>query len=727
MDAGADTNANGTLDDAEIAVTSYVCNGAAGASSLVRTAAEPAGGNCIGGGFRIQSGSDDDNNGTLDDAEVTMTTYACIPVPAPRSACDDARPLVEGVTSGDLSDREDTFLGCRTSGVPGALRMGEGTPDQAWSLYVARRARISVYARGRELALYLRRGVDCAASALVYGACSDASSADGEVLTQVLDPGQYWVIVEGTATAGGDYDIHYRVEDPCDGDLAYGRCEGPASVRWCIVPPAGVRNPQTASLACPAGESCRTVDGAANCFLDRVTTTCPTPGYVCRDANTLIRCDAPGAPTVIPCTNGCKETQSGGMCLSGDPTTRFSAQFSYEYREPNAELSDWGSETLTAPLPGAMVVSWHWDGTQLQWLDDTVTDPEGNYTVDVVDPPDPQDLVIVYAAYPRLLGGGAVAFAVATPAVPTGTQPVATVVDGVTYSWSVAPYDHGSGRTYVITEALGSAAARVFDGMRVVFQNTAQLYYRGSYAQSLVVWLKTGTSWSCGECLWASPTPALGGFDTQMFINGSASDAQYWADAVTFHEIGHWVMASFGQSPGEGGTHWLGVPYFPGMAWSEGFATWLSSDWRADTRYIDKQGGSMFWLDLNWREHGSGSPWLRPVPADGLFQRMYENEVSATLWTLSSNPTVGPNPVYWALNSVRAQAPTRGYTRRTWDVDAQGEPINVVDTREPAVMFADFLDALVCSASPADIATHVDAAVEPSAYYPYNAASAVCP
>lgn len=75
-----DANANGRLDEGETASTGFVCNGGpgvAGARSLVRTAAEPAGARCAAGGTRIDAGLDANGNGTLEDAEVGSTSHVC--------------------------------------------------------------------------------------------------------------------------------------------------------------------------------------------------------------------------------------------------------------------------------------------------------------------------------------------------------------------------------------------------------------------------------------------------------------------------------------------------------------------------------------------------------------------------------------------------------------------------------------------------------------------------
>ncbi len=51
--------------------------GAAGLNSLLSVTAEPAGANCANGGSKVTSGLDGNRNGVLDAAEVTATTYLC--------------------------------------------------------------------------------------------------------------------------------------------------------------------------------------------------------------------------------------------------------------------------------------------------------------------------------------------------------------------------------------------------------------------------------------------------------------------------------------------------------------------------------------------------------------------------------------------------------------------------------------------------------------------------
>ena len=508
------------------------------------------------------------------------------------------------------------------------------------------------------------------------------------------------------------------------GDISpSGTCTAADEVQWCIVPPAGVVINLQATSTCLGGEECQTIDGVSRCYPVPSTTDCTRPMALC-DGDTLVSCTEAGPMTRTPCDDGCVSRLQGAYCETGIASTLYEARFTYDYRLPNADRSDWEDTPRAAPLRGAMVQSLRKVGDEWEIFDTASTDNEGRFAVRVPDPPSAEDVVSVYAARNRPLSD-TWSFVVAEPDLPDGEQE--EVAQGSPYRWDLYPAEAESGGEVHITEALGAGAARVFDVMSVVYENTAELYYRDVEPMSVVVWLRLNTTWKCGECHAVWPTDALGRtIGSQMFISGDTIDSEFFADAVTLHEAGHWVMGAFGTSPGEGGSHNVGVPYFPGLAWSEGFATWLSADWRDDSVYLDKAGGTMWWIDLVARTGSLDAPWPRPTPEDGLMGRFYENEVSAILWRLSTTSEITSNELYVALASPRGKQPLRGYTRHTWEIDDMGEPIDVVDTGEPAVMFADFLDALVCGSSVADIASHIDAATEPDTHYAYPSASPIC-
>ena len=87
---GRDQNGNGALDGAEIERTSNVCN-ADTPPTLTRVDVEPAGPHCGSGGRAVRSGPDANHNGTLDDAEIASTIYAC-----------DTPDLIDGDVTADM-------------------------------------------------------------------------------------------------------------------------------------------------------------------------------------------------------------------------------------------------------------------------------------------------------------------------------------------------------------------------------------------------------------------------------------------------------------------------------------------------------------------------------------------------------------------------------------------------------------------------------------------------
>ena len=103
---GLDTNENGLLDEEEIEETEILCHGESAGepvdgdsgttapASLIRLTSVVAGSDCPNGGARIDTGVDIDNNGVLDDEEVTDSVFVCNGVDgasAPSSLVDVTR------------------------------------------------------------------------------------------------------------------------------------------------------------------------------------------------------------------------------------------------------------------------------------------------------------------------------------------------------------------------------------------------------------------------------------------------------------------------------------------------------------------------------------------------------------------------------------------------------------------------------------------------------------
>lgn len=77
IEVGLDTNSNGILEENEIQTTNYTCNGIDGDNSLTTVTSESSGENCQNGGVKINSGLDTNNNGVLEENEITTTAYVC--------------------------------------------------------------------------------------------------------------------------------------------------------------------------------------------------------------------------------------------------------------------------------------------------------------------------------------------------------------------------------------------------------------------------------------------------------------------------------------------------------------------------------------------------------------------------------------------------------------------------------------------------------------------------
>ncbi|HMG56080.1 MAG TPA: hypothetical protein VK601_21425, partial [Kofleriaceae bacterium] len=98
---GVDDDGSGTLDPGEVDRTEYRCNPPApGPAPMppvrVRTQAEPPGPHCARGGTVVHSGLDLDFDGSLDDDEVTESTYVCDSEDAPPRVLSRVEPLAPG-------------------------------------------------------------------------------------------------------------------------------------------------------------------------------------------------------------------------------------------------------------------------------------------------------------------------------------------------------------------------------------------------------------------------------------------------------------------------------------------------------------------------------------------------------------------------------------------------------------------------------------------------------
>ncbi|MBU1220416.1 hypothetical protein KKF34_06270 [Myxococcota bacterium] len=74
---GLDTDDDGVLMVDEIDGTEYICNGEPGPATLLETIQEDPGANCSGGGLKLITGVDENQNGAIDVNEVDSVQYLC--------------------------------------------------------------------------------------------------------------------------------------------------------------------------------------------------------------------------------------------------------------------------------------------------------------------------------------------------------------------------------------------------------------------------------------------------------------------------------------------------------------------------------------------------------------------------------------------------------------------------------------------------------------------------
>jgi hypothetical protein len=77
VQSGIDENGNGTLDDAEVDKTDIICHGSNAISSLISMSSVPAGDLCPNGGIQIHTGPDSNNDGVLSVSEIQNTKTLC--------------------------------------------------------------------------------------------------------------------------------------------------------------------------------------------------------------------------------------------------------------------------------------------------------------------------------------------------------------------------------------------------------------------------------------------------------------------------------------------------------------------------------------------------------------------------------------------------------------------------------------------------------------------------
>ena len=526
----------------------------------------------------------------------------------------------------------------------------------------------------------------------------------------------------GTTTGGND--------GPCGAVPVEGECIGTTGIRSCFVHEEAGLDPEIVEVQCQATEACEIVNGTATCKLQG---DCYPGSSQCKDSTTLQTCNN-GAWVETACGGGSQclsQPGAGAECAAFAPGSGIflGGHLEYEFRRPASDLSDFSSTLSQEPAVDFFVTVY--DNGQLIGLG--LTSPGGNglnpgdWQIELDSQPTDQTFVYFWPMLFDNNGQPRMAMAHAQ-----STDPLAQSSDTY-WSWGFGPVCPTAGPCGVtdmgpqlIDEASGSGAAHISQWVDSGIFRLADLVPRIQPLTVAVFW-EPNNAFTCGNCF---VPPVGGGADVlydpsanlsdhyQSSINMSGTDGSpsHWAKSVINHEFGHWVTSSYSKSPGEGGQHFVNQASIPGLAFSEGWATFTgqsqisNSPDDPDPIYFTKQKGTVFWVNVgdgSW----SGGDLELPDPNGPLDQNINENIVTAMLWSLwSSNAGaslapqgLGDGPLFQTLPSQRlVGGMNRGYFR-----------LDLVD----------YFDAMKCEglASGANIGAASD-----SVGYPYDNAE-ICP
>jgi hypothetical protein len=572
---------------------------------------------------------------------------------------------------------------------------------------------------------------------LTLGACKVESADDNDA---TAGNGQGGGAPAGNGQGGGasgQGGSAGAAENPC-GDLpASGRCApGNRSVEYCRVPPPGSADPPSRqTVACEAFEVCGALgDGSAACVLDA------SAGVVCRPNDTLCEgdvlqtCAADGKS--FAATDCAAESQrcltppqQAARCVaftaaggSGGPRLKGSVKFERRGMSETGPAADVKSDPAWLDFVAI------YNGAD--YIGSAITDATGHFDAELTQPAKADTTVYVFA-----MDFDAKTQQPLVAIVHNDDPNIDTQRSNGYWFWrndEQAYRDKNQGvitvggdgnaemSEFVITEAQGSGALRVFQWVRYAMLRLDDpgglvagglASTRGKPQQTIAVFWEPGVDSVCGACFLGRQgggatvapegTTTVDHFDTLMQVSGSNDNPTHWSYSVLSHEAGHWVMANYSRSPGEGGPHFVAQASKPGLAWSEGWATafgqWNSSDGPSgdyDPLYFDTQDGTTFWINIATATYTAGA-LQKPSPDGPLDQPVNENVVSSMVWHLwqpeaarykqelgGTDPGayagVGDDKMFQAVQSDRVLKPEfdRGYGR---------------------VDLLDFYDAAVCT------------------------------
>lgn len=525
-----------------------------------------------------------------------------------------------------------------------------------------------------------------------------------------------------------------------------GICADQTTIRQCVIAIEADVEPQIVDVACETGEVCDDSGGLAQCV---PTGDCRNGETECLpDNSTLRRCEN-GAWVESACGQDlCLEQPGlGASCLSSAPTGGtgifIEGQLLYEFLPPNDATEPTQYDAANSQFEGAgdMFIT-VFDNNELIGMDLTKAglnpgEAKGDFSVEVDRQPGPNTQIFFWPMLFDQQGDPFIAMARARD------ENAATLRSDEYWVFGFDVCEPGvvdCTPTTVdvgglgVDEASGSGAIHIYDWLVFGFFRTTQIpALQSADPLSLAVFWQgdegnrgSGIKYNCGNCF--IPANAEVEFDsteglTDTYQSGMMMSGRglndydsHWSRSTINHEFGHWVMSSFSISPGEGGPHFVDAASRPGLAYSEGFATFMGQSnlsggnpANGNPVYFTVQNGTGFWVNLNNRNWLNG-PLEDPNPGGGEDQDVNENVIGAMMWSLwaSANAQtpqgLGEEAV---LGNLRSERTLMGFNRGY-----------------PTIDFMDYLDALSCSGLATD--QQISAVVDPVGY-PWTASGRVNP
>jgi hypothetical protein len=515
--------------------------------------------------------------------------------------------------------------------------------------------------------------------------------------------------------------------NPCGAVPVAGACSPDnTKIQSCFVSEESNVPPKVVETTCDPGTACQVWKGTAAC---RPTGACFNGDTQCKDQQTLQICT--NGQWVDSTCSGTKCIQSpgkGAACTQQDQGAGVTLRghLDYQFKKPLPDLSDFGDCNGAPCTEGAVDMfitvfdNNELIGMGLTSVGDANTKP-GDYSLQLTKQPTAQTYTYFWPMLFDQSGNPRMAIAKAK-------SDAADFQQADEY-WSFGfetcnPVNKCAGSdvdmgSLLIDEANNSGAVHIYQWLDYGIFRVAGQYPNAPAPYSVGVFWNVGNQFDCGSCF---APPQMGGasvtydaanqladhYDTSLNISGSDASPHHWSRTTINHEFGHWVMQSYSKSPGEGGAHYVDQASKPGLAYSEGWATFLgqtnisTDNSNNEPIAFRKSQGTVFWVDISKLTWSGGNVEL-PDPNGALDQPINENVVTAMMWSLwaganaQAPQNLNDGPMFTALAS----------SRLTGDLNRGYATVDMVD----------YLDAMKCEKQAT--ADQINAVTAP-AHFPYD-------